>query len=125
MITRCPRLSAFFDTLQHASLLDTPGSPAAEPPSGRYALLLAGAAVVLALVVGLVGFSVGSNHNPARVLHGSVYVGNGKASARLGSAFFAVPLSLPWRDAQGRWHEDGLPFCQGTSGQTNPSPSRW
>ena len=81
---------------------------------------MAGAAVVLALVVGLVGFSVGSNHNPARVLHGSVYVGDGQASARVGTHFFAVPLSLPWRDAQGRWHEDGLPSCLGTSGQMNP-----
>ena len=72
------------------------------------------------LVVGLVGFSVGSNHHPARVLHGSVYLGDGQASARVGIAFFTVPLSLPWRDTQGRWHEDGLPSCLGTSGQTNP-----
>ena len=101
-------------------LLETPGPSAAEPPSRGHALLLAGGAVVLALVAGLIGFLVDSNDNPAHVLHGSVYVGDGQATARVGTTFYVVPLSLPWRDAQGRWHEDGLPPCLGTSGSTTP-----
>ena len=101
-------------------LLEAPGPFAAEPPSRSHPLLLAGSAVVLALVAGLIGFLVASPNNPAHMLHGNVFVGDGQASARVGTTFYEVPPSLPWRDAQGRWHENGLPPCLGALGSTTP-----
>jgi hypothetical protein len=73
---------------------------------------------VLLLLVGLIGYRAGSDSNSAHVLHGTVYVGDGQASAKVGATFYSVPLSLPWRDTQGTWHEDGRPACLGGTGQS-------
>ena len=115
------RLLELAGTLRSVTaVLDDPGSPAAKPKSGMRTPLWAGGALLLSLFVGLVGYRAGSQVNPAQVLHGMVYVGGGQASARVGTTFYSVPLSLPWRDAQGSWHEDGHPACLGGSGQSKP-----
>lgn len=77
-------------------------------------------ALLIVLVLGLLAYLAGSRGNEARVLHGTVYVGAGQASVKVGRTYYAVPVSVPWRDDQGTWHEDGRPSCLGSLGQSQP-----
>ena len=96
--------------------LDTQRSDRAlAPPTGRVALLVAGAVLLV-----FIGYVLGSGRSTTREVTGPVQVGDKVATMTVDGTGYGFSESIPWIDASGSQHEGGWPECLGSM-QEDPS----
>lgn len=78
------------------------------PPTGRVALLVAGAVLLV-----FIGYVLGSGRSTTREVTGPVQVGDRVATMTVDGTSYGFSESIPWIGADGSHHDGGWPECLG------------
>lgn len=93
------------------TISDQPLPPVDAPParSPRRVSGLVAAALLLAVVSYVAGAR--SSHASVAVRHGTAVITPDQIGVNSGGVSYAIPLDVPWKDAEGGWHEGDRPSC--------------
>ncbi|MGH7643791.1 MAG: hypothetical protein ACRENX_12420 [Candidatus Dormibacteria bacterium] len=65
----------------------------------------------IALVAGVLGFSIGTHATGVSVLSGSAYSTPAQIGVQADGNFYYVPVDVNWLSPAGVWHSGGRPAC--------------
>lgn len=88
-------------------------------PSDQVRLIAAVVVIVGILLVGGLGYVIGTSGSDVTELTGRAAVGDHIASIESGDLFYGVSESVAWIDPTGSLHDDGWPSCLGKAGTTS------